>query len=1829
MSDINQKPYNAEKENDTESVLYALLGKDKDHVWAFCSGQYSQDFRGNPKYLFLYINKYRPDIYAYWLCDNPEVVELIRSMGYAAFYNGTSSAAVAIDHTGVFVAEQVKAEIPAGLYHSKYLNLWHGVGGVKAVERSIKDGLLVPELARKYIRHNEFYRTYEMYLAPSAFIEGIAKEQLGLTDRQIIHAGYPRDIYQSRYERVSTYEHDLIASRGLPADTHIAAYIPTRREFENKAFFSEAFPDMEKLIRLCEEKHLLFIFKMHPYYEKDVNFLAAKAKYSDCPWLVFWDNSNDMYEILDKIDLCIMDYSSMFTDMIVAGVKHYIRYAFDYDSEDLDFPMDYDKVTPGPKCKTFDELLEAIENYELVDLTESLSYINDLYWEYSTPDSMDRIIDQAIGFRPVKPDLPTLYSFDVFDTVISRKVLDPIGIFFKVRELMQADGSFPAALVNKYPDIHKNTELIIREYYKKSTDIRHSENLEISLDEILERISWVYGLTEEQTAKLRQWEIDAEIDNAIPLRKQINLIREYLGRGDKVILISDMYLPKEVIEKMLAKADPLLAELPLFLSNEYGVLKAHKSLYFEVYKSFEPFYDFKKWVHCGDNVAVDQNAARACGISTRRVYAPEFSQMQEELVKYTNSYDGYLVAALQSRICEQCNSETEKFIASYITLIMVPYIDWALRDAQRRGYQTLYFISRDGHPLKRIADAIIKERGIDIKTKYIYASRRTWRIPSFITEVDPCFWESYANFGDIISSDKLLKAMSLDEEKFREFFPDIDLDAIDFKDKTSVPALVEQFKVSAAYNQYLLDLAAEERPLVSGYLEQEIDRSEKFAIVEYWGRGYTQDTMVRLWHDITKDNCDLPFYYTRTVLPSAGSAVRYNFTTNSAAQFFIEGFFANMPYKSIERYEEVNGRIEPVIEPIPYNREIYGAMQRLLPLFAQEYAKLPLTSPEDTDHMLYDFTLNYYSENRDNPEFAEHIGSMVDAVAAYGKKRQFAPPLTMKTLERFAKKEITRGDSTLSTCITMSITRTEEDVKQKYMEMYQILPGDNIAMGRLLSNEEQELNRQAKAQVSAHKKRADAFSEMYKEKCDEISVTNSVIFVFNGKSSSEFNSLIERVKADTRCTCEVILLGKLAPKDDKDVAAKLAGARIIISGNPITLFTNVVFRPETEYIMLPFTAFNLYNAGLSQVHYLRWKQEQILQNNSNRFDQIMVPSEKETDTFMKRYTRYGETRSELTGNCATDCYFDPEFVKASKAKVDAVFPGKMNKKVILYMPTFRTRPNFPEWVSMFDMENLCRLICKDYVVLVNFNASQMKKGIKNVIEIPGFSKNVTNIPIRDLLAAADVVVGDYRDSFFETAMLHKPAFSTASDYEKVIMSGNMSENAPRFEQLLFCPIVETAEDLAAQLAKIDEYDYTKMDRFANDFFGYCDGESASRVVSYIKDRYVLTPEQEEENENWKLKCDTFTEAGETFAEIYRRVCSETEVERKVVFITERKNINNSGPGLISKKLPDGVAAEICCVDKRAFHDKAVMEDIALKLASAKIVITNDTVKLLCRTQFRSETSYLLVKDFPYPLAKRCHRKNYLSPWREVYELITERSSYTNIQVPAPGQVSAYTNIYLNGPVSEDSLLYGCYYTDLYFDESAINKAKTKLASVLGKKYAGKKTVLYMPTLGNIKERRELPIDLGKICEGLPEDYIIVLNLKANQKATLKKQLVLPDNCIEVVSQLSMMELIMSCDIIVGDYRNTFYDAALLSKPCFSTAFDADKVMEVSQGSITKKDIEDMQFCPVVSTAEQLCGYLENIDSYDYTSMDKFCEKMFGCCDGNSTDRAVEWIMETL
>ena len=330
--------FSSKKQEREISVDIDITNKDPNKVWAFCAGHYSNDFRGNPKYLFIYINKYRKDIDAYWICDDINIINQIRSLGYRAYQIGSTEAEIAASMTGVLVCEQVKNVIPVGLEHCKYLNLWHGVGGVKDVERSINNGLLLEEVAKKYINKNVYYRGNQIYLAPSKLIEEIAINQLGLTENQIINAGYPRCLYQSNYERVYTFDHNKIFDK-LPKDTKIVAYTPTYRSNKKDELFINAIPNIDKLIEVCRKNHILFIFKMHPFLEQESTFLNAKDKYQNNKWLYFWDNNDDFYEILDKIDLCIYDYSSIFTDFIAVGTKEFIRYNFDFEPEDLEFPM--------------------------------------------------------------------------------------------------------------------------------------------------------------------------------------------------------------------------------------------------------------------------------------------------------------------------------------------------------------------------------------------------------------------------------------------------------------------------------------------------------------------------------------------------------------------------------------------------------------------------------------------------------------------------------------------------------------------------------------------------------------------------------------------------------------------------------------------------------------------------------------------------------------------------------------------------------------------------------------------------------------------------------------------------------------------------------------------------------------------------------------------------------------------------------------------------------------------------------------------------------------------------------------------------------------------------------------------------------------------------------------------------------------------------------------------------------------------------------------------------------------------------------------------------
>ncbi len=1004
---------------------------DRKHIWAFNAGE---TFTGNPKWLFLYITKYRPDIYAYWICNEQDTVNTIRALGYRAYTFNERGSHLLQQKTGVFVVEQLKEIIPTHMQNTIMLNLYHGVG-CKTVEKKVSYGFLAERIAKKFIKNSEYYQKNMLFLVSSPLMEEHFMKQCCLSESHLIRAGYPRCVYQNYYEKVSTFDHNILAWKHLPSNTKIAAYVPTYRDNPDYDFWTNAIPDFERLTATLCQQNLLLIIKIHPQMEKDAHYQRLYQKYKDCPRILFWDNRLDFYEIFNQIDLGIIDYSSIFYDMMAGGVPHFIRYFFDYGEKDTlrDMVFDLKEMTCGTLCDSFDQLLSALTFYEKDDIND-YERIYQLFWQYSGEATMETIVNKTLQFQPrADLKLPVLHSFDLFDTLIARKVLKPEGIFFYVKYKMEhSEINFPDQLTTDYPAIRQYCEENVREYYRKTLLVRKSTWREISFSEIFDRMAELYHLSEQQIKTLMDWELEAEYENCIPIEEQIRQVRELTEKGETVLLISDMYLPKSFIQKLLKKACPLLAELPLFLSSDLGVQKTTRKLFLEAFNQLDD-YRYKIWFHHGDNPLADSISPQKLGICPVPVTTPDFNEYETFLVKTIGTYDGFLLAAQMAHFRCTNPSEKEYYAYAYVSLYFVPYIHWAIHHAIEQGTKCVYFISRDGHHLKRIADRIIEEEHLNLKTKYIYGSRAAWRIPSFVEAMDEEFFYSFGNLAQVSSYENLLKALFITDQQFDTLFPELG------KVKTTkyiTPALrktiLSTVKASSSYREYLLDYGAKKRKLVEKYFLQEIDFSEPYAFIEYWGRGYTQDCFVRLLHHLCREEFDVPFYYARSVYPTQGHSVRYNFSPNTTSLLFAEAIFANIPYRSIQEYQLEGDHVAPLILPAECDMELHEALEKCLPLFAERYTQIPLIDRARTNQDLYNFSLRYYEEHQTDKIFVNCLGPLNDAVMSYGEQREFAPPITPQMIDRLEKKE---NANTLTSSIPISAARSQPKMAKRFYDL--------------------------------------------------------------------------------------------------------------------------------------------------------------------------------------------------------------------------------------------------------------------------------------------------------------------------------------------------------------------------------------------------------------------------------------------------------------------------------------------------------------------------------------------------------------------------------------------------------------------------------------------------------------------------------------------------------------------------------------------------------------------------------------------------------------------------
>ena len=194
------------------------------------------------------------------------------------------------------------------------------------------------------------------------------------------------------------------------------------------------------------------------------------------------------------------------------------------------------------------------------------------------------------------------FGFDIFDTLVVRPFFKPTDLFYclnnRFNELIADDSRIDIAL------IRREGEMACRRYYKIVRPFRE----DVSLQEIYDFISKKYGIDKSMTDAVMQYEIELELRFIQPrnVGRELFELAQYMNKT--VFIESDMYLPKEHIEKMLEKCG--YENYRLYLSNSLGISKCSGNMYKHILKDLNIDLASEEVGFIGDNLEADVKASQ-------------------------------------------------------------------------------------------------------------------------------------------------------------------------------------------------------------------------------------------------------------------------------------------------------------------------------------------------------------------------------------------------------------------------------------------------------------------------------------------------------------------------------------------------------------------------------------------------------------------------------------------------------------------------------------------------------------------------------------------------------------------------------------------------------------------------------------------------------------------------------------------------------------------------------------------------------------------------------------------------------------------------------------------------------------------------------------------------------------------------------------------------------------------------------------------------------------------------------------------------------------------
>lgn len=312
-----------------------------------------------------------------------------------------------------------------------------------------------------------------------------------------------------------------------------------------------------------------------------------------------------------------------------------------------------------------------------------------------------------------------IISFDLFETLINRNVWPHYSVvWFLADKTKRTYGLdfFSNDFINRRLEAERSAYRSLKGQY--------------TLDKIYDNFEFS-ELPAEIVNNLPALEAELEIELAVPIERNIQRFKAYQQAGHRVIIITDTYLERDTIERIIEKGGLSVDRNDIFISNELGQMKVKGKLFKEIGRKHK--VNFIGGRHIGNSRGSDVHGSMYAGIIPSFFSDGNCNDFESTLTSSIAAPSLTMAATIGEirnwRFAEANRSNELNLASSIFAFVAISYLSWIIRTCRENSIQRVYLLARDCYLLSEVTKlgAFSKHQG-DIEFRYLYGSRTTIKL---------------------------------------------------------------------------------------------------------------------------------------------------------------------------------------------------------------------------------------------------------------------------------------------------------------------------------------------------------------------------------------------------------------------------------------------------------------------------------------------------------------------------------------------------------------------------------------------------------------------------------------------------------------------------------------------------------------------------------------------------------------------------------------------------------------------------------------------------------------------------------------------------------------------------------------------------------------------------------------------------------------------------------------------------------------------------------------------------------------------------------------------